>query len=139
MTTPVQIPSGPRPAEETARRALLLALAALVLTFTLPLAGVVVGFLALAASGRARTALVSAGKSATVAFAGLGVSAVALLLSFSATVFQLYFGNELLAYTECLKGAGTIASQQDCFSQFERAVQARSPFDIQWALRSLAP
>ncbi|SDH49832.1 hypothetical protein SAMN05421505_11713 [Sinosporangium album] len=139
MTTPVQIPTGPRPAEETGRRALLLSLAALALTFALPLAGVAMALLALGAASRARTALRAAGKPKTTALAGFTISVVALVLSASATLFQVYFGDQLLAYSECLKGAGTISAQQQCFSQFEAAMKAKSPFDIQWALRSLAP
>jgi hypothetical protein len=44
------------------------------------------------------------------------------------TWFQTYFGSELTAYDECIKGAGTTTAQQVCVSHLEKAMESKLPF-----------
>lgn len=124
MTTPVQA----RPTEGTGRRALWLAFAAAALTLMLPLAGLVMSVFALVASVRAVRALRSAAASTTPAVVGLVLSSLVLLVSLGVTATQLYFSDELSAYTECGKGAGTVAAQSECTERLERAMEKKMPF-----------
>ncbi|MBB2909566.1 hypothetical protein FHS43_000812 [Streptosporangium becharense] len=124
MTLPVQV----RPADGAGRRALWLAFAAAVMTLMFPLAGLVLSVFALVSSIRAIPALRSVPKPIGTAVAGVVLSAAALLVSAGVTAMQFYFGEELTAYTECSRGAGTVASQNDCVEQLERAMEKKMPF-----------
>ncbi|GAA2885006.1 hypothetical protein GCM10010517_48580 [Streptosporangium fragile] len=124
MTLPVQV----RPADSAGRRALWLAFAAVVMTLMLPVAGLVMSIFALVASIRAIPALRSVPKPIGTAVAGIVLSAGALLVSAAVTALQFYFGDELSAYTECNRGAGTVASQNECVEQLERAMEKKMPF-----------
>ena len=130
MSTPVQAPAGQQPAESAGRRAIWLSIAALAMTFMLPAAGLVMAVFALVAGIRAIPQLKGAGRPTGVAAGGIAVSTVALLLSAGATVMQLYLMDENSAYQECLKGAGTVSSQSECFVQFRDAAQKKLPPDV---------
>ncbi len=98
------------------RRATLLSFGALVMTLLLPVIGLVFGILTMIVSAR------------TKAVAGIVVSTAVLLLAPATLVFQLYFGDELSAYTDCKMGAVTITAQQTCVDRLERAMEAKLPF-----------
>ncbi|WP_431893897.1 hypothetical protein [Nonomuraea sp. bgisy101] len=127
MTTPVQAPGGQQLAESAGRRAIWLAIAALAMTFMLPLAGLVMAVFALVAGFRAVPLLRGAGRSQGVAVGGIVVATVSLLLSASATAMQLYLMDEYSAYQECLKGAGTVQAKSACFDGFRDAAAAKLP------------
>ncbi|MER6825949.1 hypothetical protein ABT352_08165 [Streptosporangium sp. NPDC000563] len=124
MTPPVEV----RPTESAGRRALWLAVAAAVMTLLLPLAGIVMAIFALATSIRAIGTLRAIPKPAGTAVVGVVLSATALLISIAVTSLQFYFGDELAAYTECGRGAGTVAAQNQCVEQLERAMEKKLPF-----------
>ncbi|WP_336207547.1 hypothetical protein [Nonomuraea sp. LPB2021202275-12-8] len=130
MSTPVQAPAGQQPAESAGRRAIWLSIAALAMTFMLPAAGLVMGLFALVAGIRALPLLKAAGRPTGVAAGGIAVATVALVLSASATVMQLYLMDENSAYQECMKGAGTVSAQGECFVQFREAAQKKLPPDV---------
>lgn len=67
MSTPVQAPAGQQPAESAGRRAIWLSIAALAMTFMLPLAGLVMALFALAAGIRALPLLKAASKPTGIA------------------------------------------------------------------------
>ncbi|MFC4057883.1 hypothetical protein ACFOWE_06235 [Planomonospora corallina] len=123
MTTPVQL----RPAESAGRRALWLAFAAAVMTFLLPLAGLVMSVFALVVSVRAVPALRSVPKPIGTAVAGVVVSVMALLLSTGAAALQFYLRDEYAAYDECMKGAGTVTAREGCVNQLEQAIREKIP------------
>lgn len=124
MTLPVQA----RPAESAGRRALWLALTAMVMTLLLPLAGLVMAIFALVTSIRAIPALRSIPKPVGIAVVGIVLASGALLVSIAMTAMQFYFGNELTAYAECGKGAGTVSAQNECVEHLERAMEKKMPF-----------
>ncbi|MGW4421555.1 hypothetical protein [Streptosporangium sp. NPDC004631] len=124
MTTPVQA----RPAESAGRRALWLAFASVVMTLILPLAGLVASIFALVVSIRAIPALRSVTKPVGVAVVGIVLASLALLVSLAVTTMQFYFSDELTAYTECGRGAGTVTAQNQCVEQLERAMEKKMPF-----------
>ncbi|MFI7698342.1 hypothetical protein [Nonomuraea sp. NPDC049480] len=139
MSTPVQAPAGQQPAESAGRRAIWLSIAALAMTFMLPLAGLVMALFALVAGIRALPRLRAEGKPTGVAFGGITVSWIALVLSAVATAMQLYLMDEYSAYQECLKGAGTVSSQGECFTQFRDAAQRKLPPDVLELLGAMQP
>ncbi|MEV8633333.1 hypothetical protein AB0395_16895 [Streptosporangium sp. NPDC051023] len=124
MTSPVQA----RPAESAGRRALWLAFASVVMTFMLPLAGLVMSVFALVVSIRAIPALRSVTKPAGIAVVGIVLSSLALLVSLGVTAMQFYFSNELATYADCRAGAGTVTAQNECVEQLERAMEKKMPF-----------
>ncbi|MFF5210790.1 hypothetical protein [Streptosporangium sp. NPDC000396] len=124
MTTPVQA----RPAEGAGRRALWLAFASVVLTLMLPLAGIFMSLFALVASIRAIRALRSVTRPVGTAVTGIVVSSISLVISLAMTTMQFYFSDELSAYTECRRGAGTVTAQNECVEQLERAMEKKMPF-----------
>ncbi|GLW05505.1 hypothetical protein Misp01_06350 [Microtetraspora sp. NBRC 13810] len=128
MATPVQSPTGQRPPEAAGRRAMLYAFLALVVTFLLPVGGLVLGLIALVIGIRAVGLLRRAGKPATVAIVGVVISSVASFIAVGTTGLQLYFASELSTYTECKIGAGTVAAQSDCVERLERSMEQRVPF-----------
>ncbi|MEV4292071.1 hypothetical protein AB0K40_41755 [Nonomuraea bangladeshensis] len=130
MSTPVQASAGQQPAESAGRRAIWLAIAALAMTFMLPLAGLVMALFALVAGLRALPLLRGAGRPTGAAVGGITVSSIALVLSALATGMQLYLMNEYSAYQECMKGATTVSSQGECFAQFREAAQRKLPPDV---------
>ncbi|WP_308250700.1 hypothetical protein [Nonomuraea rhizosphaerae] len=139
MSTPVQAPIGQQPADSAGRRAIWLSIAALAMTFMLPLAGLVMAVFALLAGIRALPLLKGAGKPPGIAVGGIVVSSVALALSAMATAMQLYLMDEYSAYQECLKGAGTVSSQGECFTQFRDAAQRKLPPDVLEVLSAVQP
>ncbi|MEU6716238.1 hypothetical protein ABZ897_32640 [Nonomuraea sp. NPDC046802] len=139
MSTPVQAPAGQQPADSAGRRAIWLSIAALAMTFMLPLAGLVMALFALVAGIRALPLLKSASKPTGVAVGGIVVSSVALLLSGMATAMQLYLMDEYSAYQECMKGAGTVSSQGECFTQFRNAAERKLPADVLEVLGTMQP
>ncbi|GAA3129169.1 hypothetical protein [Nonomuraea salmonea] len=52
---------------------------------------------------------------------------------------QLYLADEYSAYTECMKGAGTVASQGECFAEFKEAAQRKLPADVLQMLGTMQP
>ncbi|GAA3136150.1 hypothetical protein GCM10010466_28670 [Planomonospora alba] len=124
MTTPVQL----RPAESAGRRALWLAFAAAVMTFLLPVAGLVMSVFALVVSIRAIPLLRSVPKPVGTAVAGIVVSATALLFSAGAATLQVYLRDEYAAYNECMKGAGTVTAREGCLNRLDQAVKEKIPF-----------
>ncbi|WP_327087578.1 hypothetical protein OIE66_35410 [Nonomuraea sp. NBC_01738] len=139
MSTPVQAPAGQQPADSAGRRAIWLAIAALAMTFMLPLAGLVMAIFALMAGIRALPLLRAAGRSTGIAAGGIVVSSVALALSAMATAMQLYLMDEYTAYQECMKGAGTVSSQGECFAQFREATQKKLPPEVLQVLGAVQP
>nr|SBO92182.1 hypothetical protein BN4615_P1696 [Nonomuraea gerenzanensis] len=116
-----------------------MSIAALAMTFMLPLAGLVMALFALMAGIRALPLLKGAGKPTSMAVGGITVSSLALALSAGATAMQLYLMDEYSAYQECMKGAGTVASQGECFSQFRDAAQRKLPPDVLEVLGAMQP
>lgn len=139
MSTPVKAPAGQQPADSASRRAIWLSIAALAMTFMLPLAGLVMALFALMAGVRALPLLKSEGRPTGVAVGGITVSSLALALSAGATAMQLYLADEYSAYTECMKGAGTVASQGECFAEFKEAAQRKLPADVLQMLGTMQP
>ncbi|WP_246064189.1 MULTISPECIES: hypothetical protein [Nonomuraea] len=139
MSTPVKAPAGQQPAESAGRRAIWLSIAALAMTFMLPLAGLVMALFALMAGIKALPLLKGEGKPTGVVVGGITVSAIALALSTMASGMQLYLMDEYSAYQECMKGAGTVSSQGECFTQFREAAQRKLPADVLELLGAMQP
>jgi hypothetical protein len=139
VSTPVQAPAGQQPAESAGRRAIWLSIAALAMTFMLPLAGLVMALFALLAGIRAIPLLKEAAKPLGTAVSGITVSSIALLLSAGATAMQLYLMDEYSAYQECMKGAGTVSSQGECFTQFRDSAERKLPADVLEMLGTIQP
>ncbi|GAA4065103.1 hypothetical protein [Nonomuraea soli] len=131
MVTPVRAS-----AEAAGRRAIWLSIAALAMVFMLPLAGLVLALFALVAGIRALPLLRQENKPRGTAVGSIVVSSVVLLFSLMATGMQLYLMDEYSAYTECMKGAGTVAAQGECFTAFKEATSQKLPPEV---LRYLAP
>ncbi|MFE3447563.1 hypothetical protein ACFXJ8_01400 [Nonomuraea sp. NPDC059194] len=127
MTTPVQAPGDQQLVDSASRRAIWLAIAALAMTFMLPLAGLVMAIFALVAGFRALPLLRGAGRSTGVVVGGIVVATISLLLSAAATAMQLYLMDEYSVYQECLKGAGTNSAKSACFAEFRDAAAAKLP------------
>ncbi|GAA0923422.1 hypothetical protein [Nonomuraea longicatena] len=139
MSTPVQAPSGRPPAESAGRRAIWLSIAALAMTFMLPLAGLVMGVFALVSGVRALPRLREAGGSTGVAAGGIAVAALAIVLSAMTSGMQLYLMDEYSAYQTCMESAGTVSAQGDCFTQFESAAAKKLPPEVVEMLGSVQP
>jgi hypothetical protein len=139
VTTPVQAPSGRQNAESAGRRAIWLSIAALAMTFMLPLAGLVMSVVSLVSGFRALPLLRAAAKPTGVVVGGIVVSWIAFALSAGATGMQMYLMDEYAAYQECMKGAGTVSSQGDCFSQFREATSKKLPPEVVQILGSVQP
>jgi hypothetical protein len=139
VSTPVQAPAGQQPADSAGRRAIWLSIAALAMTFMLPLAGLVMALFALMAGIRALPLLKGAGKATGVAVGGITISSIALALSALATGMQLYLMDEYSAYQDCMKGAGTVSAQGECFTQFRDAAQRKLPADVLEVLGAMQP
>ncbi|MBF8187661.1 hypothetical protein ITP53_18345 [Nonomuraea sp. K274] len=135
----MQAPAGQQPADSAGRRAIWLSIAALAMTFMLPLAGLVMALFALVTGIRALPLLKGAGKPTGMAVSGITVSSIALALSAMATGMQLYLMNEYSALQECMKGAGTVMSQGECFTQFRDAAQRKLPADVLELLGTMQP
>lgn len=130
MSTPVQAPAGQQSADAAGRRAIWLSIAALAMTFMLPLAGLVMAIFGLVTGIRALPKLRGAGRPTGVASGGIAVSSAALLLASGATAMQVYLMDENSAYQECMKGAGTVTAQGECFVQFREAAQRKLPPEV---------
>ncbi|PZG14177.1 hypothetical protein C1J01_27760 [Nonomuraea aridisoli] len=135
----MQAPAGQQPAESAGRRAIWLSIAALAMTFMLPLAGLVMALFALMTGIRAIPLLKEAAKPLGTAVSGITVSSIALLLSAGATAMQLYLMDEYSAYQECMKGAGTVSSQGECFTQFRDSAERKLPADVLEMLGTVQP
>ena len=139
MSTPVQAPAGQQPADSAGRRAIWLSIAALAMTFMLPLAGLVMALFALVAGVRALPRLKGASRPTGTAVGGITISSIALALSAMATGTQLYLMDEYSAYQECMKGAGTVSAQGECFTRFRDAAQRKLPPDVLELLGAMQP
>ncbi|TMR98111.1 hypothetical protein EJK15_14775 [Nonomuraea basaltis] len=135
----MQAPAGQQPADSAGRRAIWLSIAALAMTFMLPLAGLVMALFALMAGIRALPLLKGAGKPTGIAVGGIAISSIALAMSALATGMQLYLMDEYSAYQECMKGAGTVSSQGECFIQFRETAERKLPPDVLELLRAMQP
>ncbi|TDD44695.1 hypothetical protein E1286_26350 [Nonomuraea terrae] len=135
----MQAPAGQQPAESAGRRAIWLSIAALAMTFMLPLAGLVMALFALVTGIRAIPLLKEAAKPLVTAVSGITVSSIALLLSAGATAMQLYLMDEYSTYQECMKGAGTVSSQGECFTQFRDMAERKLPADVLEMLGTVQP
>lgn len=113
---------------EAGRRALLLSIGAVALTMLAPTLGLALGVLSIVLSVRAWRALSRKRLPLVTPVLGVIVSTVTIFIAAGMVWVQTYFGNELGAYTECMKGAGTGTSQQVCLDQLERAVERKLPF-----------
>lgn len=113
---------------EIGRRALLLSIGALALTLLVPVMGLALGVLSIIVCFRAWRVLSRKHGRIIMPVLGFVISVVSIVMAASVTWFQMYFGNELSAYTECMKGAGTSTAQQACVSELERAMERRLPF-----------
>ncbi|NRQ37945.1 hypothetical protein HII36_39865 [Nonomuraea sp. NN258] len=135
----MQAPAGQQPAESAGRRAIWLSIAALAMTFMLPLAGLVMALFAIMSGVRALPLLRKAHKPTGTAVGGITVAAIALVLSAMATGMQLYLMDEYSAYQECMKGAGTVTAQGECFTQFREAAAKKLPPDVLEVLGAMQP
>src|SRR5262245_40428504 len=93
--------------ETGGRRALTLALLSLVMTVVLPVAGLAMSVFGTVVAYRDARALSRAGAGIGMAITALAISVVAFLFAGLFTTVQIYFADELNAYSECRKGAGT--------------------------------
>ncbi|MCC5580989.1 hypothetical protein IMZ11_35795 [Microtetraspora sp. AC03309] len=121
MTAPLQTPA----ADLGGRRALLLALAALICTFMLPAAGLALSIFGLAVAFRDVRTLSRARRPVGAAAAGLVIAVVSFLFGGLLMATQLFFSAELNAYVECGKGAGTVTAAHDCLNELKSAVERR--------------
>ncbi|WP_285702505.1 hypothetical protein [Microtetraspora sp. NBRC 16547] len=121
MTAPLQTPAS----ELGGRRALLLALSALIFTFMLPAAGLALSLFGLVVAFRDVKTLSRTRRPVGAAAAALVVSAVSFMFGGLLLATQLFFSTELNAYVECGKGAGTVTAAHDCVNEFKSAVERR--------------
>ena len=133
MTTPLQTQA---PATG-GRRALVLALMALVFTLLLPAAGLALSIFAIFIGIRDMRLLSRERRGVGMATGAIVLSSLAFILGVVTTGFQLYFSNELNAYTECRKGAGTVMAQQECSDQLMRAFERK--LGVTWPAGGPAP
>jgi hypothetical protein len=133
VTTPLQTQA---PATG-GRRALVLALMALVFTLLLPAAGLALSIFAIFIGIRDMRLLSRERRGVGMATGAIVLSSLAFILGVVTTGFQLYFSNELNAYTECRKGAGTVMAQQECSDQLMRAFERK--LGVTWPAGVPAP
>ncbi|GAB3885812.1 hypothetical protein GCM10027612_21840 [Microbispora bryophytorum subsp. camponoti] len=103
----------------------MLALMALVFTLMLPAAGLALSLFAVVIAIRDLRLLNRERRGIGMATGAVVLSSLAFVLGIVTTGFQLYFSDELTAYNECRKGAGTVAAQQDCSEQLMRAFEQK--------------
>ncbi|MFC4531385.1 hypothetical protein [Sphaerisporangium dianthi] len=113
---------------ELGRRALLLSIGALALTFVVPMFGLALGVFSAVVCFRTWRSLSGKQRPVVLAVVGMLLSLVSLCLAAAVLWVQMYFDTPLTAYNECMKGAGTSTSQQGCVVELERAVESRLPF-----------
>ncbi|GAA3841554.1 hypothetical protein GCM10022226_75020 [Sphaerisporangium flaviroseum] len=113
---------------EVGRRALLLSIGALALTMLVPVMGLALGVFSIIVCFRAWQALSRKHHPVVMPVVGFLISSVSIIMAAMVTWFQLYFSDELSAYTECMKGAGTSTSQQACVRALEQAMERKLPF-----------
>ncbi|GAA1001689.1 hypothetical protein GCM10009555_106750 [Acrocarpospora macrocephala] len=121
MTTPLQV-STP---ELGGRRALTLALMALIFTFMLPAAGLALSVFGFVVGVRDARLLGRAKQRTGMAVSAIVISVIAFLLGAVTTLVQVYFSAELTAYAECRKGAGTVTAEQECTGALKRALESK--------------
>ncbi|WP_203885699.1 hypothetical protein [Planotetraspora kaengkrachanensis] len=130
MTTPIQM-SMP---EMGGRRALGLALMALIFSLYIPAGGLALAVFGLIIAVRDLRALHRKKQRTGMATTAVVISSVSLVLGTFALVGQVYLSAEITAYGECSKGAGTVEARQDCSEQFKRAIEQKTgipwPADI---------
>ncbi|MEW9526939.1 hypothetical protein [Microbispora sp. NPDC049125] len=119
------------------RRALMLALVALVFTVMLPAAGLALSLFGIIVAIRDLRALQGARQRIGMATGAIVIASIAFLLGTVTTAFQLYFSAELSSYTECRKGAGTIEARQDCSDQLMQSFEKR--LGVRWPSGVPAP
>ncbi|MEZ0072801.1 hypothetical protein [Planotetraspora sp. GP83] len=124
MTTPLQM-SAP---ETGGRRALTLAIMALLFTLMLPAAGLALSVFGIIIAIRDLRSLKRGRQRAGMATGALVISSIAFLLGAGTTAVQLYFSAEISALAECRKGAGTVAAQHECSDQFKAAFEQKTHF-----------
>ncbi|MET8142855.1 hypothetical protein ABZU32_21335 [Sphaerisporangium sp. NPDC005288] len=124
----MQPPAETSTGSEIGRRALLLSIGALALTFLVPVFGLALAVFSAVVCYRAWRALSARHRPVVLAVLGMLLSLASLCLATLVMWVQTYFSGELTAYTECMKGAGTATSQQVCVGDLERAVEHRLPF-----------
>ena len=113
---------------EIGRRALLLSIGALALTLLVPVLGLALGVLSVVVCFRAVRRRSRERGPVLMPVLGLLISTASIIMAVAVTWFQMYFGDELGTYTECMKGAGTATSQQVCVSELERGMERKLPF-----------
>ncbi|GAA0395185.1 hypothetical protein GCM10009530_53370 [Microbispora corallina] len=121
MTTPLQMTAP----ETGGRRALTIAIMALVFTLVLPAAGLALSIFAIIVGVRDLRSLQQRRQRIGMATGAVVISSVAFMLGAITTVFQLYFSSELSAYTECRKGAGTVEARQECSDQLMKSFEKK--------------
>ena len=121
MTTPLHTPAP----VTGGRRALALAIMALVFTLMLPAAGLALSLFAIFISIRDLRLLSQERRGIGMATGAVVLSSLAFVLGLVTTGFQLYFSDELNAYNECRKGAGTVTAQQQCSDELMRAFERK--------------
>lgn len=133
MTTPLQTST---PATG-GRRALALAIMALVFTMMLPAAGLALSIFAIIVAIRDLRALNRERRGIGMATGAVVLSSLAFVLGGVTTAFQVYFSAELNAYNECRKGAGTVVAEQECSDQLMRAFEKK--LGVAWPASVPAP
>jgi hypothetical protein len=108
--------------ETGGRRALTLAIMALVFSLILPAAGLALSAFATVIAARDLRALNRAQRKIGMVTSAIVISVIAFVLGAASTTVQLYFSSELSAYTECTKGAGTVEARQECSDQLKQAI-----------------
>ncbi|MFC4590551.1 hypothetical protein [Sphaerisporangium corydalis] len=129
------LPPTAAPGVEAGRRALLLSIGALALTFMVPVMGLALGVFAIVVCVRAWRTKARERQSIIMPIIGFLISIVSIFTAALVTWFQMYFSNEFNAYGECMKGAGTGTSQQACVTRLEQAMERRLPFIPKGSLR----
>ncbi len=115
----------------------MLAIMALVFTLMLPAAGLALSLFAIVIAIRDLRLLNRERRGIGMATGAVVLSSLAFVLGIVTTGFQLYFSDELTAYNECRKGAGTVAAQQDCSEQLMRAFEQK--MGVAWPTGVPAP
>lgn len=101
--------------------ALLLAISGLVLSVLLAPLGLLLDVAAIVVGART----LRRARSAPAALAGIIVGSVgAVLAAVVLTVFGVFW-QEIGAYRDCMSGANTIATEEQCRAEFQRAVETR--------------
>ncbi len=104
------------------RRALLVTVVAVLMLVPWPLPALVVGVLAFVLAVRAFVAAGRAGSRRRVAIVAMSVSPVVVLLAGLLSLSQLVFGDQIARYEECMRGANTHTSRDQCQQELRRDI-----------------